>query len=47
MIGTEIICCNTELECYEFTNECPHCETEYNWTGARLRKNWDFELQDD
>lgn len=31
-----ITCCGHELVCDEFTNTCPHCGADYNWSGCRL-----------
>lgn len=41
-----IYCCGARLECPEFTNTCPRCDSDYNWLGDRLRprSEWDEEL---
>jgi hypothetical protein len=35
-------CCGEPLECSGFTNTCPTCGADYNWTGQRLapRSQW-------
>jgi hypothetical protein len=40
--NTIIECCGEELECGGFTNTCPICNADYNWSGARLapREQW-------
>ena len=31
-----ITCCGQELECPNFTNTCPLCDSDYNWAGLIL-----------
>lgn len=38
-------CCGGEVSCFEFTNTCDICGTEYNHNGQRLtpREEWGWE----
>jgi hypothetical protein len=37
-----IVCCGDKLELPDFTNTCPHCGSDYNWSGQLLapREQW-------
>lgn len=41
-IYTIVECCGDELHCFDFTNTCPICGTDYNWNGDELapRSQW-------
>jgi len=36
------VCCKTEFGLGGFTNSCPDCGADYNWSGQRLapREQW-------
>jgi hypothetical protein len=38
----EVKCCGQTVYCYNFTNTCEICGTDYNWEGVRLapRECW-------
>ena len=38
--------CGRNVECYDFTNECPRCGQLYNWAGQALRAESEWGTHD-